>query len=296
MPSLQSGPVPYLESEFLAIPFCQPTACRPGPRAPARVSELGERSEVADTPLEDIRAEAERVAAAALDSGLQLRLMGGMAVYLTSPSVRVPPFEREYGDFDFAVSARDARRATPFFEAAGYVPEKMFNALHGAQRLNFRHPDGRWPIDVVVDEVRMSHRIDLRGRIDGPGPALYLADMLLTKLQIWEINAKDLGDIVCLLADHELADREADGLIDRRRIVSLAGADWGLCHTLERNLARAAEEAGRRRPEGAPFEPGSQVATLLAAMEGAPKSLGWQARARLGERVRWYETPEEVRH
>jgi hypothetical protein len=247
-------------------------------------------------PLGDIRAEAERVANAAVASGLQLRLMGGMAVYLTSPSVRRPPFAREYGDFDFAVSAKDARAVTAFFEAMGYVPEKMFNALHGAQRLNFRHPEGRWPIDVVVDEVRMSHRIDLRGRIDGPGPTLYLADLLLTKLQIWEINAKDLGDIVCLLADHVLADGEVPDAIDYRHVTSLAGADWGLCHTLERNLRRTAEEARRRAPVGAPFDPVAQADSLLAAIGTAPKSLGWQARARVGERLRWYETPEEVRH
>jgi hypothetical protein len=260
------------------------------------VSERTAAGGVDGNPSEDIRAEAGRVADAALASGLQLRLMGGMAVYLTSPSVRRAPFARDYGDFDFAVSARDARAAATFLETAGYLPEKMFNALHGAQRLNFQHPAGRWPIDVVVDEVRMSHRIDLRGRIGGPGPTLFLADLLLTKLQIWEINTKDLGDIVCLLADHELADREAPGVIDRRRIVGVSGTDWGLGHTLERNLHRAVEEAGRRSPDGSLFDPVGQANALLAAIDAAPKSLGWQARARVGERMRWYETPEEVRH
>jgi hypothetical protein len=247
-------------------------------------------------PLDDIRTEAARVANAAVAAGLQLRLMGGMAVYLTSPTVRRPPYAREYGDFDFVVAAVDAKRAAAFFESAGYVAEKMFNALHGAQRLNFQHPDGRWPIDVVVDEVRMSHRIDLRGRINGAGPTLTLADLLLTKLQIWEINPKDLGDIVCLLADHALADGEAVDVIDRRRILGLAGADWGLCHTIERNLRRAADEARLRVPAEPPFEPIGQVDALLAAIAAAHKSLGWQARARIGERVRWYETPEDVRH
>jgi hypothetical protein len=261
-----------------------------------RVSEHEATTPIDGHPLEDVRDEADRVANGAVAAGLQLRLIGGMAVYLTSPSVRRPPFARDYGDFDFAVSAHDARPAAAFLESAGYVPEKMFNALHGAQRLNFRHPEGRWPIDVVVDEVRMSHRIDLRGRINGPGPTVHLADLLLTKLQIWEINSKDLGDIVCLVADHELADQEGAELIDRRRITALARSDWGLCHTLERNLRRAAEEAGRRAPIGAPFEPIEQANALLAAIAEAPKSLGWQARARVGERVRWYETPEEVRH
>lgn len=247
-------------------------------------------------PLDDLHAEAERIAVAAVRNGLQLRLMGGMAIYLTSPTVRRAPFARAYGDFDLAVAKKDARRSAAFLEAAGYVPEKMFNALHGAQRLNFGHPDGRWPIDVVVDEMRMSHLIDLRGRLGGAGLTLPLADLLLTKLQIWEINAKDLGDVVCLLADHELADREDPATIDRRRILAACGADWGLCHTVERNLRAAADEAARRAPAEPPHEPRAQVEALLAAIEASPKSLGWKARARVGERVRWYETPEEVRH
>lgn len=251
---------------------------------------------VGDHPLDDIREEADRVAGGAVAAGIQLRLMGGMAVYLTSPTVRRPPYAREYGDFDFAVAARDARAAAAYLESVGYVAERMFNAIHGAQRLNFQHPAGRWPIDVVVDEVRMSHRIDLRGRLGGPGPTLTLADLLLTKLQIWEINPKDLGDLACLLADHQLTDREGVDVIDRRRILAVAGTDWGFCHTIERNLRLVAEEARRRVPVDPRIDPVQQVEALLFAIDAAPKSLGWQARARIGERIRWYETPEEVRH
>jgi hypothetical protein len=247
-------------------------------------------------PLPDVTSEAERVARAAVVAGLEMRLMGGVAIWLTSPSVRRSPLERSYGDFDLAVTKRDARACGAFLEAAGYIPEKMFNALHGATRLNFRHPDGSWPVDVVIDEVRMSHRIDLRGRLGGPGPTLTLADLLLTKLQVWEINHKDLGDILGLLADHELADREDPDTIDRRRITMLSAADWGLCHTIERNLRGTLDELALRAPDEAPHEVGAQVRALLDAIAAAPKSVAWKARARVGERVRWYETPEEVRH
>jgi hypothetical protein len=150
-------------------------------------------------------------------------------------------------------------------------------------------------VDVVVDEVRMSHLIDLRGRLGGPGLTLALADLLLTKLQIWEINSKDLGDIVCLLADHAIAETEGVEVIDRRRIVGLAASDWGLCRTISRNLRQAAEEARRREPAEPRHDPALAVA-LLAAIDAAPKSIGWKTRARVGERMRWYETPEEVRH
>ena len=148
----------------------------------------------------------------------------------------------------------------------------------------------------------MSHRLDLRGRPAGPDPTVTLADLLLTKLQVWEINRKDLGDAVCLLADHVLAEgRPADqtagsDAIEAGRIAAVLGVDWGFCHTVERNLASVAELWAVEPLAGAPFEVGSQVAALTAAIERAPKSLSWRARARVGERVRWYETPEEVRH
>jgi hypothetical protein len=44
----------------------------------------------------DIRNEAERLADLAAESGLALRLMGGMAVWLTCPSVREEPYRRSH--------------------------------------------------------------------------------------------------------------------------------------------------------------------------------------------------------
>ena len=40
----------------------------------------------------------------------------------------------------------------------------------------------------------------------------------------------------------------------------------------------------------------AQVRAIQAAIEAAPKTRGWKMRSRVGERIRWYETPEEVRH
>jgi hypothetical protein len=242
-------------------------------------------------------AEGERVAAAAARDGLGLRLMGGVAIWLVAPSVRIAPFARDYADLDLAVRKRDSRAVTPFMKREGYVPERFFNSIHGAQRLNYAHADGGWTVDVVIDALRMSHLIDLRGRLEPGTPALDLADLLLTKLQIWEINEKDLGDITCLLADRPLSNAGADGeAIDVGRVLSLTGDDWGLCHTLERNLRKVADFARDRKPASALFDPVVQAEALLSAVGAGRKTLGWQMRARIGERMRWYETPEEVRH
>ena len=261
--------------------------------------------EVPAPPSAEIEAAARRIVDAAMTDRLRVRLMGGLAVRIQSPSARRPPYERSYRDFDLVAHGKDATALRRLLEREGYVGDRLFNAIHGAQRLVYTAPGGRWTVDVVIDQLAMSHTIDLRRRLATGGLTLDLADLLLTKLQIWETNAKDLGDAACLLADHPLVavDRlvAADdpdgspGPIDLVRIGELLGADWGFSHTADRTLRAVAELVASRPVPEARFDVKGQVATLLAAIEAAPKTLGWKARARVGERVRWYQTPEEAR-
>lgn len=53
---------------------------------------------------------------------------------------------------------------------------------------------------------------------------------------------------------------------------------------------------GRIPLHDTPFNVAEQIATIRAAIDGAPKTMAWKMRSRVGERVRWYETPEEVGH
>jgi hypothetical protein len=256
-------------------------------------------------PAEEIAAEAARLVGLATAEGLRVRLMGGLAVRLQSPTAQRPPYARVYRDLDLVAHGKDVAALRRLLEREGYVGDKLFNAIHGAQRLVYTAPSGRWSVDVLIDELAMSHTIVLKDRLRTDGPTLDLADLLLTKLQIWETNEKDLGDVVCLLADHPLApagrlvagpaDTGGPGPIDLIRLRSVLGSDWGLSHTAERNLRAVADAWARRPAPDAPYPVDAQVAALLADIEAAPKSLGWRARARVGERVRWYETPEEAR-
>lgn len=254
---------------------------------------------VATSP--NVTAEAERLVRAAHDSGLHVKAMGGVAIWLVSPGVRLPPYARAYGDLDLVASGKEARALRSFLESQGYAPDRLFNAIHGAQRLIFTTTRGDWSIDVLFDELRMSHRVDLRDRLAGPALTLAPADLLLTKLQIWRVNEKDLGDALCLLSDHPVVDGSRDGPavvetgIDVARIVAVLGTDWGFCHTAERNLARIAELGRDRPPAGGASDGPARAEALLKAIAEAPKTLGWRARARIGERVQWYEEPEEAR-
>jgi hypothetical protein len=256
-------------------------------------------------PSAEIEAEARRVVEAAIAQRLRVRLMGGIGFLIQAPSARRPPYVRGYRDFDLVAHARDVAALRRLLEAEGYVGDKLFNAIHGAQRLVYAARDGRWSIDIVIDQLVMSHTLELKDRLATDGLTLDLADLLLTKLQIWETNQKDIGDAVCLLADHPLARAGRltaapgpDGSpapIDLTRIRAVLGGDWGYCHTAERNLRAVGELAARQPVADAPYPVADQVAGLLAEITAAPKSLGWKARASVGERVRWYETPEETR-
>jgi len=247
---------------------------------------------------DDIRDEAARLADAISRSGLHVKLMGGLAVWLLSRTIRAGPYARDFGDIDVVAASRDRKAVGAFLESIGYVPDRMFNALHGAQRLVYGSAHGRWTLDVIFDELNMSHRIDLRDRLNGSAPTLDPADLLMTKLQVWQVNEKDLGDAACLLADLRLAGAASspgEVVIDLARLRELVGSDWGLCHTAQGNLAKVAELWRRRPAADAPLDVGRQVEALLAEIEAAPKSVAWRARSRVGERVRWYETPEDVR-
>ncbi|HEV3273948.1 MAG TPA: hypothetical protein VG299_03700 [Candidatus Dormibacteraeota bacterium] len=251
-----------------------------------------------ETPIPaDIRDEANRLAEAAISLGLSARLIGGLAIWLRCPSVRSGPFARSYEDMDFAITSASSTKFKALLMTQGYIPDQFFNGLHGATRLYYSEPTGRWSIDVVIDELAMSHTLDLRGRLDGPAPTITLADLLLTKLQVWEINRKDLGDALCLLADHALSDDDSDTEgISLPRVRSVLGKDWGFCHTVLRNTQKVAALWSQEPLHGAARDVAAQVAALQQAIEDAPKSRAWRLRSRLGERVRWYETPEEVKH
>jgi hypothetical protein len=231
--------------------------------------------------------EGVRLAGAARGAGLALALLGGVAVWARCPSARVPPLARPYGDADLAGRSRDRREITAFMEAEGYEPDRMFNALHGASRLNFQDPVRDRPLDVLLDRFTMCHALDLRDRLDDPALTLPLGDLLLTKLQVVTLNEKDLRDILALLADHE---------VDTERVLAITHADWGFEHTIHRTLATVRERAGEF---GLPADTVARIVAradaLGAALEAAPKSARWRMRARVGERARWYEEPEEAR-
>ncbi len=253
------------------------------------------REELAPSASE-LLAEAESIIGAAGQGSARLRLLGGIAVFHLSPSARSGPLSRSYHDFDVVVQSREAHAAARVFRAAGYSEDEHFNALHGAQRMIFASPRG-FVVDVLVGAFQMCHRLELGRDLPASGLTIHPADLLLTKLQIVQIEDKDLMDTAALLLDLPAgASAAGDGPagIDPGRFAAPLASDWGFYHTVERNLPAVVEWARGKLSDSDANAVAATADKLRLAMEAAPKSLRWRMRARVGEKVPWYELPEEV--
>jgi predicted hydrocarbon binding protein len=123
-----------------------------------------------------------------------------------------------------------------------------------------------------------------------------LAELLLTKAQIAELNRKDALDIASLLLYAETGSDDMEK-INLKRIAQLCGADWGLYKTTSINLKRVEEIVSEEKVNLTEAERGTikrRIGEILQTFASMPKSLAWQMRDKVGTRVRWYEEVEEV--
>jgi len=226
--------------------------------------------------------------------GLIVRLMGGVGIRLLLGERLAPALDRPYRDIDVITRKKDARGLETLLPARGWEAAVAFNALNGNRRLLFHDPASEAQIDVFVESFEMCHKLPLSDVLDRPGPSLPATELLMSKLQIVELNEKDRNDCYALLLGCDV--REGDpSAIEPRRLASLTGADWGLHHTFELNIGRLREGyMASPLADGDVGRVAAAVDAIAEAMESAEKTRGWRMRARIGERKRWYEDPEEV--
>ena len=241
-------------------------------------------------------AEAETIIEAARDHGVHLRLLGALAVIKQCPQHvwLLEKTNRILTDLDFMGYEREIERVERMFAELGYevLGGRGVTMDVWVGRRIFHDPSGsRRRVDVFLDRLDFCHTIDLRGRLDLDPVTIPLTDLLLEKLQIVEINEKDLKDLVVLFLDHPVADHESPGAFDASRIVDLLSAEWGFYYTVSLNLDRV-----RRYMQTIPDLSDGQRALVEERMdhlwqlvEAKPKSLRWKIRARVGPARKWYQ-------
>jgi hypothetical protein len=239
--------------------------------------------------------EAMRILDAATARGLVVRVIGGIAVLHHCPSANGGPLARTVvPDVDLVGLKKESAAIKDVLRRSGYLPNEQFNAVHGYQRLMFHAPDGGLKVDVFLDRFVMCHRLDLRDRLRLAHVTVTLADLLFTKLQIVQMNEKDLRDATAIFLDHDVGTRDEEETVNGAYLARLSGADWGVYTTLTDSLQKIRE-----------FLPSLSLDTTSAAavrerldklrgmMDAERKGTAWRLRALVGRRVTWYDLPEE---
>jgi hypothetical protein len=245
---------------------------------------------------EDIVAEARRVTDAAQAENVLVRVLGGVAVGLHTPEGVHPALARPYRDIDLATTRKQSKATAQLLTKLGYTPNERFNAMNGVTRLVFYDEQHGRQVDVFVGSFQMCHELPLSDRLTLDERTVPLAELLLTKLQIMRLNEKDLLDVWAILLAHDVAEHDDDA-VNAAYIAELLAGDWGLWRTSRQTI-----ETARERLVGSPLSEDERalvddrLARLWERVEAQPKGLRWRSRAKVGDRTKWYEEPEEIEH
>jgi hypothetical protein len=244
----------------------------------------------------DILDELHRIIDAARERQILLRAIGGLAVRVRSGEFQ-KFFKREYRDLDFITEDKERRKIEPFFQEMGYESNRQFNLLNGSKRQIYQDPNSERHVDIFIGNFEMCHKLPMNNRLHLDPLTVPLAELLLSKAQIVELNRKDALDIASILLYNDTG-RDDDKKINLDYIAQLCSQDWGLYKTTSINLKRvedllADESLNLTQDERELIL--YRLHQIQQAFETMPKSLAWQMRDKVGTRVRWYEEVEEVK-
>lgn len=258
----------------------------------------------------DLMVEARAIIDQGNARGVVLRLTGGLAV--RHYAIDLEFAERQYSDIDLIGLKRQVAEVGQVFRDLGYVENKHVSMATGNGQLQFFTPEGGAAavtesalpvfaevppsdhIDVFLDAMRMDHQVDFRDRLEINTYAIDPADLFLSKLQIGNLNEKDVHDILTLIKDVYVDFQPHPGVLDLHHVAAVCAADWGLYIDVMNNIDTVVDNVADY--DLSPRDAARVRRTLELAqdmMTEQAKTLRWRLRARIGKRVRWYSEVEE---
>jgi hypothetical protein len=251
----------------------------------------------AKTSLDQLAAVALELVEQANQQGIGARVIGSIGIHLhcEAAAMAMSRAGRTGKDIDLVVAGRDRNRLRDLLESNGYeIDRDLLVAMEGS-RYSFAHPETGVGLDVFFDRMEFCHTIDLSRRLEAHTHTASIEDLLLSKLQVHEMTANDLSDAITILATHGVGAGGGAEEIDARYVAGLLGKDWGFHHTVGLNLAALegalAPAAGLREERVERAADG--IAVLRTAIDDEKKSRGWRMRARVGERMQWWEDVDD---
>jgi hypothetical protein len=241
--------------------------------------------------------ELKRILKASDDAGIILRVIGSLAFQMHCQKYGwlQAAMGRAYTDIDFAAYHKQAKEIQALMAGLGYHENREVFIVSEGNRSIFERPEVGLHLDVFFGKLDFCHVIHWDGRLEVDHPSIPLAEMLLEKMQIVQINEKDIIDTIMLLLEHPLGDTDQE-TINIKHVAGLCSADWGLWRTTTMNLEKVRQLA-QHYEQLTGDQKGrvdSQVKATLARIDQEPKPLAWRLRARVGDRVKWYKEVDEV--
>jgi hypothetical protein len=226
-----------------------------------------------------------------------MRLIGALAFRTHCPQYGYiqDSLGRVFTDIDFASYRAYFKDIVRVLPDLGYVEDKMVTRLFSEFRLLFHDPIFGRHIDIFFDKLDFSHVLPLKGRLEAETLTLPLAELLLEKMQIAQINEKDVIDTIMLLREHPIGDTDQE-TINSRIICNLLAGDWGFWRTVTGNLQLTADYLNNYKQLSDEDRQvvRTRIDDLLKRIEDTPKTSRWKLRARVGERIKWYKDVEEL--
>lgn len=246
-----------------------------------------------ELPLADFVDEAWRVVDSAKNRGLTLRVLGALAFRIHCP--QWAPLHVAMGrvitDIDF-IACDDRRKAViEFLKDLGYIMTRdQLRLMRLYRRYILDDPTHNRHIDVFFDRLDYCHTIELKDRLEIDYPTISLADLMLEKLQIVELNEKDVIDVIVLLREHEVGDGDEE-TVNSGYISELLAMDWGFYYTATTNLKKIQEYLHDHKTmmEIDKKIVGANINQLCEHIEETPKPKKWRMRAKVGTKRKWYK-------
>lgn len=250
--------------------------------------------------IEDFYTERSRILNALGDEEnkhIVMRLIGALAFRTHCPQFGYiqDNLGRVFTDFDFVAYPKYHKDIIRVLTSLGYVEDKQVTQLFGDRRMIFYDNSFGRHIDVFYNELSFCHTINFVGRLNVDDITIPLAELLLEKMQIVQINEKDIIDTIMLLREHPLGEGDKE-TINIKILMNTLCNDWGWWRTVTANLKIVEErlEMYTDLNKEDRLVVHDRIVELFQLIDAAPKSYKWKTRALIGEKLRWYKNVEEL--
>jgi len=229
--------------------------------------------------------------------GITMRLLGAIAFHMKCPNYRYfhKEAKRGFTDVDFIAYLEQSNEIDKLFKSLGYQKDRNLDSVPGIRRAIFYSNEQQWHSDVFYDVLDFCHEINFKGRLELDYPTISLADLMLEKMQIVQINEKDIVDTLMLLREHDIGanDRET---INLEYLSDLMKSDWGLWKTFTNNLNLVQTKINTYKflKDDDITNIKNKIYKIIKRIESEPKTVSWKLRNKIGTRIKWYKDVDDI--